>query len=434
MERYRKNQKEMRVVKAVREMPEGERWKARCAFFLIVLILMWAEMCFGMWNLRRQTKETVEDMIAIMYQMDPGVSEDAMRIMFETEKGGGEKALAEMGYTVRGVDYLYDQRGIDRGIPVVLFIQIMLACILFRIFLGLKKEQEERQEDLGERIRTAERSRGTESAWNTGDAVESELCRLLERKEGEKEFLQRKLSMVQNFIENTAHQIRTPLNCITLSLDMITEKSTEQSEKQALGPDRAENDAVWQCRQYALQSLEYAERIRSLLSKILDISRLEAGRVVWHKERFYMEELLYECRCSLEGGEKRIRIEVTGTRTEYYGDFDWMKEAFCNIFQNCLEHDMSKEKIAVTVTEGREGVKVAVRDHGPGIDPRDLPCIFDRFYLPEHLKKSHVGIGLNLAKLVIEQHFGTISAANHEDGGAVFTVILPLYAVKTEKI
>ena len=86
------------------------------------------------------------------------------------------------------------------------------------------------------------------------------------------------------------------------------------------------------------------------------------------------------------------------------------------------------------VSRNAEGIKVTVRDRGPGISPQDLPFIFDRFYLPEHVKKSHSGIGLNLAKLIIEKHFGVFHAANHEQGGAVFTIVLPVFALKNEKL
>ena len=76
-----------------------------------------------------------------------------------------------------------------------------------------------------------------------------------------------------------------------------------------------------------------------------------------------------------------------------------------------------------------------IRDHGTGISEKDLPHIFDRFYLSEKTGTSHVGIGLNLARLVVEQHFGSVTARNAEEGGAEFTVILPAYSImKTERI
>lgn len=131
-------------------------------------------------------------------------------------------------------------------------------------------------------------------------------------------------------------------------------------------------------------------QIQDLLRKILDIGRMEAGKVIWHREKFIIGELLDECRVSLEDGPERIETEGD-LQAEYWGDYEWLKEAFSNILKNCLEHDSGPEKIRVSVTAVDEGIKVVIRDHGPGFHPDDLPHIFDRFYLPERMKKSQIG-------------------------------------------
>ena len=147
-----------------------------------------------------------------------------------------------------------------------------------------------------------------------------------------------------------------------------------------------------------------------------------------------MKDLLEECKNSLNI-EERLKIQTEQTVTEpYYGDYEWLKEAFMNILKNCMEHSPKKEMIHINFSQTKEGICVAIRDFGKGIEAEDLPYIFDRFYNPRQEKTSHVGIGLNLAKLVIEKHFGTIKAENHPQGGAVFTIVLPLYDLKKEKI
>ena len=247
-------------------------------------------------------------------------------------------------------------------------------------------------------------------------ALEYEIAKLFERLEAEEHYLQEKNLMTQNFIENIAHQIKTPLSCISISQERILE-STEG-----------------EARELARQSLRYTDEIGKLMKRLLDIGRLEAGKVIWHREMFRMADLLEDCAASLENGTERIR--VAGDRdAEYYGDYEWLKEAFSNILKNCLEHDPGGEKITVSLTRSREGVKIVIRDHGTGISEKDLPYIFDRFYLPEKTGTSHVGIGLNLARLVVEQHFGSVTARNADGGGAEFTVILPAYSImKTERI
>jgi signal transduction histidine kinase len=173
------------------------------------------------------------------------------------------------------------------------------------------------------------------------------------------------------------------------------------------------------------------------MKRLLDIAGLEAGKILMHRERISLGSLLEECRAEFPDGAKRIFISMAGEQErtgEYYGDPEWLKEVFCNILKNALEHSGGDEPVEVTGWRTEEGIKIAIRDHGKGISEADLPHIFDRFYPVGEEKHSHTGIGLNLAKLIIEKHFGTIKADNYENGGAVFSIVLPDYGLKNEKI
>ena len=314
-------------------------------------------------------------------------------------------------------------------------VEILAGIALLILFVWMERLREEREEELVRRIRSGEMApaaSGREQSEEPADggsqsdgavqpeepeqALEYEIAKLFERLEAEEHYLQEKNLMTQNFIENIAHQIKTPLSCISISQERILEGTEGEA------------------RELAQQSLRYTDEIGKLMKRLLDIGRLEAGKVIWHREMFRMADLLEDCAASLEDGTERI-LTMGDREAEYYGDYEWLKEAFSNILKNCLEHDASGEKITASLTQSREGIKIVIRDHGPGISEKDLPHIFDRFYLPEKTGTSHVGIGLNLARLVIEQHFGTVAARNAEGGGAEFTVILPAYSImKTERI
>ena len=133
---------------------------------------------------------------------------------------------------------------------------------------------------------------------------------------------------------------------------------------------------------------------------------------------------------------ERIVLEVKKEveTEEFYGDYDWLREAFSNLLKNALEHDTSNEAVEVNILQQKELVFVQIRDHGEGITQEDIKHIFDRFYLPGHSKKGHTGIGLNLAKLVIEKHFGTIEAINHAEGGVLINICFPLYGLKNKRM
>lgn len=393
------------------------------AAFAVILLLMAAGTCFFAWSVRQDFESGIKSMIGELYEEDPQSAEQMMNWLFEGERdasaGKGQEALTAMGYTEKGTEYLYEQSRIYTFSVGMICAEILAGAALLILFLRMERLREEREEDLVRRIRSgdmAPETGGEGQPEESEQALEYEIAKLFERLEAEEHYLQEKNLMTQNFIENIAHQIKTPLSCISISQERILE-STEG-----------------EARELARQSLRYTDEIGKLMKRLLDIGRLEAGKVIWHREMFRMADLLEDCAASLENGTERIR--VTGDRdAEYYGDYEWLKEAFSNILKNCLEHDPGGEKIIVSLTRSREGVKIVIRDHGTGISEKDLPYIFDRFYLPEKTGTLHVGIGLNLARLAVEQHFGSVTARNAEGGGAEFTVILPAYSImKTERI
>ena len=409
------------------------------AVFAVLLLLMAAGTCLFAWEVRQDYEEGLKSMIGRLYEEDPESAEQMMGWLFEGERGGavekGEEALTALGYTDKGAEYLYEQSRLYTFSAGMVCVEILAGIALLILFVWMERLREEREEELVRRIRSGEMApaaSGREQPEETADggsqsdgaaqpeepeqALEYEIAKLFERLEAEEHYLQEKNLMTQNFIENIAHQIKTPLSCISISQERILEGTEGEA------------------RELAQQSLRYTDEIGKLMKRLLDIGRLEAGKVIWHREMFRMADLLEDCAASLEDGTERI-LTMGDREAEYYGDYEWLKEAFSNILKNCLEHDASGEKITASLTQSREGIKIVIRDHGPGISEKDLPHIFDRFYLPEKTGTSHVGIGLNLARLVIEQHFGTVAARNAEGGGAEFTVILPAYSImKTERI
>lgn len=409
------------------------------AVFAVLLLLMAAGTCLFAWGVRQDYEEGLKSMIGRLYEEDQESAEQMMGWLFEGERGGavekGEEALTALGYTDKGAEYLYEQSRLYTFSAGMVCVEILAGIALLILFVWMERLREEREEELVRRIRSGEmapaasgreqpeepadggsQSDGAVQPEEPEQALEYEIAKLFERLEAEEHYLQEKNLMTQNFIENIAHQIKTPLSCISISQERILEGTEGEA------------------RELAQQSLRYTDEIGKLMKRLLDIGRLEAGKVIWHREMFRMADLLEDCAASLEDGTERI-LTMGDREAEYYGDYEWLKEAFSNILKNCLEHDASGEKITASLTQSREGIKIVIRDHGSGISEKDLPHIFDRFYLPEKTGTSHVGIGLNLARLVIEQHFGTVAARNAEGGGAEFTVILPAYSImKTERI
>lgn len=401
----------------------GRRQNVWIAVFLLGMLLLAGTEIFTHLVTRNLFVAEQQKVIGKIYEKSPRICEEIVPYMFGENAGRedaekGKQAMVALGYTGEGAYYLYQNTGWEQIYLISFLIQAAVAASLFCLFLYLGKKNREEEQRLIQDIRRAKEQKGeleTEKYRFCGNVLVTEISKVLETLHAKERYLVEKNKRTQAFIENIAHQIKTPLSCISLSMDLVLEKEDgEQREK------------IMQC-------FYYLDSIEALMKRLLDIGRLEAGKILMRKEAVCMESILEECRDALPDGEDRIMIGKEDKEyEEYYGDDEWLKEAFSNLLKNCLEHDKSGDKIMVSLSYTAEGIKIVIRDHGEGISEKDLPHIFDRFYIPETAKSSHTGIGMNLAKLIIEKHFGSIKVMNHEEGGAVFVVILPVYALKTK--
>lgn len=400
--------------------------KRMMIFAGIIILVLSSGISFVM--TKQQMIAQQKAVIGKLYQKDMDACEILVRSMFETsasqkEQENGEKALIELGYTSQGMEYLYAESSMLQLHSITLLLLVCVAGIIFYTMYRLELQQQKKEEQMAADINACMIS-GEELQASRYDICSptlvhtiSQLLKTLHAKEQE---LKEKNQRAQSFVENIAHQIKTPLACVSISLDLLLEKLQDRNQIE-----------------HVQQSFLYLKEIETLMKKLLDIGRLESGKLLMQKTAIRLDNLLEECALLLAPEEEKFAIKVeceSEVIQEYYGDYEWLKEAFSNILKNCMEHDKSGEQIVVKLIQKKEDIFVQIRDHGPGISEEDLSHIFDRFYIPDKAKKSHTGIGLNLAELVFKKHFGVIEAFNHEDGGAVFSIVLPTYGLKNEKI
>lgn len=405
-----------------------KRKETFCFFGLLAGILLILGIGFlPFFIIRTSFITSQKNMIGVLYEKDAALCEEILRYAFEEDifskqTNNGTAAMLSLGYTQKGFSYLFQKTGWGFIYLVTFLFQGTAALLILFLFYHLLKLQKEAHRtlisDIKKGINTKKDLNASAYPFFKKDLIFtiSDLLHLLHVKENS---LLEKSNRTQEFIENIAHQIKTPLSCIFISMDLLLETA-----------DETQKDQVFDC-------FKHLENIQALMKKLLDIGRLEAGKILMQKENLHIDLLLEECLSILPDGNARIAVcreDKKAGAIIYYGDYEWLKEAFLNILKNCLEHDGSGEKILLFLSQTAEGIKITIKDHGKGISKDDLPHIFDRFYLPKHAKKSHSGIGLNLAKLIIDHHFGSLHAANCEAGGAVFTVLLPVFDLKNRKI
>ena len=222
---------------------------------------------------------------------------------------------------------------------------------------------------------------------------------------------------MQDFIENIAHQIKTPLAIITMKLEMLEEKCDDSPRRKEIA-DCTGN----------------AFRIKTFIKKLLDISRFEAGKVVMTSDEVDVAAILQESINSSVVDRNRVTTDYGDEKLCMYADEGWIVECFINLLDNCAEYLADDNtKVYVDVTRKNDDCVVTIADNGKGLSTQQFNSIFNRFETNGSAADFKAGIGLNLSKLVIEAHHGSIKAGNSEKyGGAEFVVTLPMYRLKTK--
>ena len=217
-------------------------------------------------------------------------------------------------------------------------------------------------------------------------------------------------------LSNIAHQIKTPITAISLSLQTLSEISVK---------NEYEKDKMEQIK-------KQLNRLIHLEESLLVLSRLDAGALTFQKEEAdvftvlvlaadNLQELFVDSGTSIdipELGEMVIRA-----------DLDWTMEAIMNVMKNCMEHNMGGT-VHCSYRQNPLYTEILIWDEGDGFVKEDIPHLFKRFYrgqnasVGDNIHNSGIGIGLALSKEIIEHQNGTIRAKNLPNGGACFEIRL----------
>lgn len=211
-------------------------------------------------------------------------------------------------------------------------------------------------------------------------------------------------------VEDISHQLKTPLTSITIMLDNLKDNpNMEEKTKQ----------------KFIFEISKQVEWINWLVISMLKLSKLDANVVQFYDEKINLKKFIGEIIKNLE-----IPIEVKNQKiiidgdenVSFIGDYKWQQEAITNIIKNCIEHNANNGTIYINYGENSLFTKITIRDEGEGIPKEDLKHIFERFYRGKNSSENSVGIGLALAKNIIEKNNGMINCKSELDKGTEFVI------------
>lgn len=215
---------------------------------------------------------------------------------------------------------------------------------------------------------------------------------------------------LQNTISDISHQLKTPLAALNIYNGIL------QTE--------AETNKLTTIREFTVLSEQELDRMESLTQNLLKITKFDAGSILIEKNIENVSDILADIKAafSFRAEQEEKEILLSGGESVFLlCDRSWIVEAVSNIVKNALDHTERGNHVWIEWRESAAAVRITIKDDGSGIHPEDLHHIFKRFYRSRYSKDTQgIGLGLPLAKTVIEAHNGTIEVDSRLGEGTVF--------------
>ncbi|MBW9146756.1 HAMP domain-containing histidine kinase [Clostridium sp. CM027] len=292
-------------------------------------------------------------------------------------------------------------------------VSILLLSTLFIFFVRQDRKLEKANTDIlsfmhgNKDIRFSDNEEGIVSQlFSSIDVMATSLTAHITKEKQTKEFL-------KNTISDISHQLKTPLTALKMYNEIIQEENI--------------NNGVVDS--FTIKSSNQLERMEYLIRNLLKLARLDADTIELEKSNCLMKDLL---ECIVIGFSTRAKSEdksimlMCNSYTLLNCDGGWILEAFSNIMKNALDHTVSGNEVQILCDETPVLICITIKDNGSGIHPEDIHYIFKRFYRSRFSKdKDGIGIGLTLAKTIVEKHGGSITVESTLNQGTTFYLTFP---------
>ena len=288
----------------------------------------------------------------------------------------------------------------------VLIVSLILAILYFRkIYKDIK--------DMTDYVYNSSEGRNFDMKNRNQEGqiglLKTELIKMINILKEKVELLNNEKIFLNEVISDISHQLKTPMTSLIILNDLMYEDLPKETKIEFLDKIKSQ-----------------LNRMEWLIKSMLKLSKVEAKVIDFEKKEVKVSELIKKSISpSLIPMEiKNIELTVNGDENiSYIGDINWSCEAFVNIIKNCVEHTETNGKINISYEENPLYCEVVIKDSGEGIDKKDLPHIFKRFYKGKSSKDDSVGIGLAMAKSIIESQNGDIYVKSEKNKGSEFHII-----------
>jgi NtrC-family two-component system sensor histidine kinase KinB len=218
-----------------------------------------------------------------------------------------------------------------------------------------------------------------------------------------------------NLVATVAHEFRTPLTSLRLAVHMCAEEvAGPLTDKQA--------DLLFAARRDC-------ERLQGFVDELLDLSRIQAGELILRKAHVRVEDMVRQCIDSQAHAAALRHVVVASEVGPGTGgmamDLERLTIALSNLLSNAIRHSPEAGRVTLHAMPTASGVRIEVRDQGPGVAPELRRAIFEKYTQVPGQPRGSAGLGLFIAREIVVAHGGTIGVEDGPDGGNVFWVTMP---------
>ena len=299
------------------------------------------------------------------------------------------------------------------------FVIILLAAgSVLAAALFFRHRQKQVMDGLSDMLEAAINGTFSETTFDESrqSSLENRLAQYLAASELSVRSIDVEREKIKELITDISHQLKTPLASLRMSHELVAENRVTGEEQ----------------REFLEQESQELTKLEQLLNELVNLSRLETHMIQIHSLHESLKKTLTEAVSQIymkaRGKDISIQVEMDDDIVVNH-DSKWTVEALTNILENAVKYSPEHTTITVRTQELASNVLIEVEDEGMGIPAEELHKIYQRFYRGRKAKeqvKDGAGVGLYLARKIIEEQGGTIAAKRKAEKGMIFKVTLPL--------
>lgn len=356
----------------------------------------------------------IDNIISQVIEKYPDITEEAVLKILKNNETPESSILEKYGYTpdISYIKTLGEQIETNKKQNIALV--IILGTVSLGIYLIYVITQEKKIAEINEYIKQINNKnyilKIEENDNGELSKLRNELYKTTVHLKETAEISEKEKENLSTAIADISHQLKTPLTSIRIMLDNIQDDPDMEKEVRE---------------DFLIEISKQIDWISSLVVALLKIAKFDAGTIKMENNEINAKNLIDNIVSNLAILMELKNIEIitnVDEKATFIADYKWQQEALTNILKNAIEHSKHNSRIYITVENTNLFLKIIIKDEGSGIDKEDLKHIFQRFYKTKNSSENSIGIGLPLAKAIIEQSNGYIKVETKYGEGTSFEV------------